>query len=164
MSIKVLLTAAFSIGIQLIAPSVVLADGAEDNVGSREENPQHLHYLSKRDDYRTAEALETAKQFAKAEKYDKADKAFKQAEELMLGYKGDQFFLKIIYRAQMCYLSQHNRKAECETVDVKLKAAVLRIPYSPSYQGYVYGRDVNPHQTMKTLPTIPDGPPIPDDQ
>jgi len=157
---KALLIAAACIGIQLITPSIVLADSVKNQSGFSEEYLQQL----RRDDYRASEVLKTAKQFAKEEKYDEADKAFKQAEDLMLRYKGDQFFLKIIYQAQIYCLNKHNRTAESEAIGAKLKAAALRIPRSPIYESNAVGPDFLPYLNGKVTPTLPDGPPIPDDQ
>ncbi|MBP9811146.1 hypothetical protein KBF38_22770 [bacterium] len=160
MSNKALLIAAVCIGTQLVAPSVVLADSVKSKFAFSDEYLQRLQ----REDYRAAEVLKTAKHFAKEEKYDEADKAFKQAEELMLGYKGDQFFLKIVYEAQIYFLNKHNRAAESEAVGAKLKAAALRIPRSPIYESNAVGPAFLPRPTGKVAPTLPDGPPIPDDQ
>lgn len=161
-----LLSAVVCISAHLIAPSLALADSEKNKFDWTEKELQHLQDLANRDDYRAAEALKTAKQFAKKEKYNEADKAFKQAEELMLGYKGDQFFLKIIYQAQIYYLNKHNRAAESEALEAKLNAAALRIPHSPIYEGNAFGhifqQDLNVN--AKSTPTLPDGPPIPDDQ
>lgn len=164
MSTKALITAAVCIGTQLVAPSVALADSMKNKSGFTEAYLQQLRDLSNREDYRAAEVLKTAKQFAKEEKFDEADKAFKEAEELMLGYNGDQFFLKIIYQAQISYLSKHNRTSESEAIYAKLEAARLRIPLSPIYESNAVGPEFFPHLTGKVAPTVPDGPPIPDDQ
>jgi len=66
--------------------------------------------------------------------------------------------------AKIHYLNQHNRIAESEVVAAKLKAAVLRIPQSPSYEPNIFGLNINRHRTAKSPPSLPDGPPIPDDQ
>jgi len=161
-----LLSAAVCISTQLIAPSLVLADSEKNKFGWTEKELLQLRNLANRDDYRAAAALKKAKQFAKEEKYDEADKAFKQAEELMLGYKGDQFFLKIIYQAQIYYLNKHNRTTESEALEAKLNAAALRIPHSPIYEGNAFGHIFQQELKVdaKCSPTLPDGPPIPDDQ
>ncbi len=151
----------------LLTCSVAQAKSTKDKFGLTEEQMEVLHSRANRNDWQASEALKAAKQFAAEEKFNEADKAFKQAEELMLAYKGDQFFLKIVYEAQLAHLVKHKRTAEAEDVFAKLQAAKLRIPRSKAYESNAMGpRFFLPPRSKDAplVPTIPEGPPIPDDQ
>lgn len=162
--VKTKLPFAITVCTVLLACSVAQAKGGKSKFGLTEEQTETLRSRANRKDWRAAEALKAAKQFTAEEKFKEADKCFKQAEELMLAHKGDQFFLKIVYKAQLAYLVKQNKTVDSEAVFAKLEAAKLRIPQSPNYECDALGPSLIDQTTGKINPTLPDGPPIPDDQ